>query len=270
MRLVSRSAVRAWRHAAINDIPSDAERRGISIRSLSDALHIPYETVRSQVNALFDEGVCLKMPKGVVASTAALQSDRAKAINEALHSSFRIMIHEVTAVGFDFRSASNRPDSEEQAAIGPGFDLDVSDPAARQALDWIISEFFLNAVIGGSVAFAFDFDANVVFATVMAINGEHLNKDKTMAWRYSRQNTPVPEDYRRPATMRNAAARLNIDKETVRRHAQILVRQGRLIKVDGGYLASMDYLQSPCVYKAAIEITRAFYRMVDDLMALGA
>ena len=266
---ITRSAVRTWRYADLDSIPPDSLRRPISIKGLADSLGSPFETTRAHVAALVEDGYCIRSSEGVIVPNAVLQSPTLVAISDVIAAAFWRMIDELKAVDFDFEQVRGRQDLKSELLIEPGFHPGGAQGPPRRLLSRVISEFQLNAIVGDAPPFGGDWTAAAVFATIMSINAETFRHDPGEEWRYSRADTPAPDSIKRAATIAEVAAFLNLDKESARRQVHGLVASGKVVKGGKGYLASADYMQTETSRLAGVGMTKAFYRMIYDLTALG-
>jgi hypothetical protein len=99
---ITRSAVRTWRYAGLDQLPPDSERRPVSILGLSQSLQKPFETTRAHVNALVDEGLCIKTAGGVIVPSEVLLSEKVAALEAVLWEAFWEMIANLKSIDFDF------------------------------------------------------------------------------------------------------------------------------------------------------------------------
>ena len=264
---ITRAVDLTWRYARRGEMVPDCERRPVNMNSLAASLAMPWETTRRQVHGLIDDGLCLKVDGGVIVPGSALASDRVAPFAAALKDSYWRMVRQLKAIGFDFADVTCRPDIDTEKLPEPG----VNPPG--QSPEWLLSrvvmEFYLRVIIGGSRAFEDDWARTLIFGEIMAINGEPFSRDPEAAWLYAYADSPPPDQARRPASIRETAARLGLPQETVRRQVQTMVRDGRIDHVEKGHLAAMAFMQSAVMRDCASDITRAFYRMVHDLEGLG-
>jgi hypothetical protein len=265
---ITRSAQLSWRYGQLHQTPPDSERRPVNMNSLASSLAIPWETTRRHVHSLIADRLCERVDGGVIVPTRVMSDPRAHAMIGGFLGSFHQMIAALKAIDFDFEAISRRTDLNSDLVVEPGFTRTGSN-AAERILARVAMEYQIRALVGGSAAFGGDWMATAVFAAIMSANSEAFAADPQTAWRYSRADSPPPDDLRTPVTISQAALRLGVPNETVRRQVQSLVRQGRIERARGGYLASMTYMQGPVGRESAATVTRAFYRMVYDLNALG-
>jgi len=264
---ITRSAVRTWRYAGSDQIPPDSERRPVSVNSLALSVGLPFETVRGHINALIDEGLCIKTDLGIIVPNEVLTSAKVVASEQVVWDAFWSMIEELRLINFDFEAVRRRTDIQTALVLEPGFPTDVGQPP-RRLISRVTAEFYVSCILSGAAAYG-DWGAASVASVVMVANAEQLAQDPQQAWLYSTQDAPPPDEIRRPVTIREVAQRLNMDRESVRRQFHVLVAQDKLIKVDGGYLSNMKFLQTPEVLKSGMDMVTAFYRMIYDLTALG-
>ncbi len=265
---ITRSAQLSWRYGQLHEAPPDSERRPVNMNSLASSLAIPWETTRRHVHGLIADGLCERVEGGVIVPTRVMSDPRAHSMMVGFLDSFRQMIDALKAIDFDFEAISRRTDLNSELVVEPGF-ARVGSNTADRILARVAMEYQIRALVGGSAAFGGDWMATAVFCAIMSANSEHLAADPQAAWRYARADSPPPDELREPVTISQAAVRLGIPNETARRQVQALVRQGRVERARGGYLASMDYMQSQVAQESSLAVTRAFYRMVYDLNALG-
>lgn len=93
----------AWTYARQSTPPPDTLRKPISIRMLSRALGIPYETVRRHAVAMVAQGYLASSPgKGLFAPAAAVGDDGLGRANLEMMAQFTRMVGDLTRIGFDF------------------------------------------------------------------------------------------------------------------------------------------------------------------------
>jgi hypothetical protein len=97
----------------------DHARRPISVLKLSKLLGMPFETTRSQVNRLIEQGVCVRVDGGIIIPKSAMQRPvTMRAVEENL-ATVRQLVWELQAVGLDIQppQAKRQP---RKAAAPPG------------------------------------------------------------------------------------------------------------------------------------------------------
>lgn len=266
---ITRSAVRTWRYAGLDQMPPDEDRRPVSILSLAQSLGKPFETTRGHVSELIKDGLCVKTPTGVMVPSNVLLAPKIVSSEEVLWNAFWRMIADLKALDFDFDAITGEDTHASSLVLEPEFQRTAHTEPPRRLVSRVANEFYLNSIAGGTAPYNDDWLAGVIYVTVMVINADSFSRDPDAAWRYSRADTPPPDSLRRPATIREAAGRLNLNRELVRRQVLGLLENGRLVRTSEGLFASMEDMQGPKTREAAIAMTKAFYRMIYDLKALG-
>jgi hypothetical protein len=266
---IATSAVLTWRYAHVDQIPPDHERQPVSLKELATALNIPPEVAREEVGALIELGLCERALGGVLIPSRVIQSPLISRLNDSNLVCFRQMIDELMAINFDFEAVKSRTDTGSTMVLEPNFEASVTGGLPRRVITRATSVFYLSTAVGGSIPFGGDWMAGTVFATIMSMNSQKFSKDPQRAWLYARADTPPPDTLRVPASIAEVADCLGLGEEIVRPLVDRLIAEGRLDPVDGGYLASMGYMQSEASQAAGMNMTRAFYRMIYDLAHLG-
>jgi hypothetical protein len=266
---IARSAVLTWRYASVDQVPPDQERQPIGIRDLAESLNIPLEVARDEVGALIEVGACVRAPGGVMIPAQAIRSPAIDGVHQANFESFCQMIEELKAINFDFEAVKRRTDIGSTIVLEPDFQASISGMAPRRLISRVTAVFYLSTAVGGAVPFGGDWLAGIVFAAIMSLNSAAITKHPEDAWLYARADTPPPDSLRRAASIEDVASQLCLSLDEVRREVDRLVAEARVLPVEGGYLASMSYMQSEASQTAALNMTRAFYRMIYDLSHLG-
>lgn len=264
---ITRSAVRTWRYAGVEQIPPDSERRPVSILGLSQWVGRPFETTRAHVGALVREGLCVKTPKGVFVPTDVLLSERIVASEAFLWNEFNAMVADLRSIDFDFGIVIGAGDSS--LVVEEDFKPQATMVLPRRVITRVISEFYIRAIVGAIAPHGDDFNTGAIFATYMILNSSAFNLKADIAWRYSTADATPPDELRRPASVAEVADRLCLGHELVRRKTRDLVAAGRLERQGKGFLVSMDHMQGPNSRAGGAAIVNAFYRMIYDLTALG-
>lgn len=231
--------------------------RAVSVRALSASLLVPYETTRRKVGELEALGLCRRIEDaGVVAAPAAIESEQRRLDNEGAWRSLRRTIVDLRALGFDLRQAqvgqaaarAEAPPTEAVASLAADFILRVIEAAAR------IHGSMVDALLAGAM---------------LVGNAQLITRDPELAWRYAGAETPPPDELRRPVTITEIAARLDVGYEILRRRANRFVRLGWAARVRGGYLFSVDRLQAPEVLQSGLLSSQNFLQLLRSVSRLG-
>ena len=266
---IMRSAVRTWRYAGLDQIPPDSERRPVSILGLSQSLQKPFETTRAHVNALIDDGLCIKTAGGVIVPSEVLLTPKVAALDAAVWETFWKMISDLRSLDYDFSTVVGEAAKSSTLVVEEDFHLPSPTQPPRRLVSRVISELYLSATVEANAPHGDDWVTGQVYIGFVTLNSAGWSLKAEHAWRYSRVDTPPPDHIRTPASIADVARHTGLGKELVRRKAHELVDAGRLDRTPGGFLVSMDYIQGPQNRAGGAALVAAFYRMIYDLNALG-
>ena len=266
---ITRSAARTWRYGGLDEIPPDSERRPISILSLSQSLRKPFETTRAHVNALVDDGLCIKTAKGVIVPSEVLLSEKIAASDAALWEAFWAMIAKLRAVDYNFGAVLGDILVARELVVEAQINVFEPSQPPRRVVSRIMSEFYLNAIVEATAPHREDWVISTVSTAIMSHNSAAWSLKADEAWRYDRADTPPPDHLRTPASIADVVRLTGLGKELVRRKIIDLIAAGRVVRAAGGFLINMDYMQGPESRAGGAAIVTAFYRMIYDLSALG-
>ena len=104
---------------------------------------------------------------------------------------------------------------------------------------------------------------------IVAANVAHLNRSATQAWRYAGEGDVPPDSERRPINTHSLAVSLGVSSETARRHVKGLVADGLCSMSVGGVIVPTTVLESDAVVRSNEVHWHSFWRMIDDLRAIG-
>lgn len=232
-----------------------ATPRAISVRAVAQSLGFSYETTRRRVLALEAASLAQRLGEaGVALTTNALTASGYQEDAAATHQAVLKLFASLAALGVALPAGS-------RATALSGQDLDLAVAA-------LCDDFTLRVIEIGAMPNASNL-TGLVFATLTIINAEPFTYDYELANRYSSRDTPPPDSVRRPATITEIGQRLGLPHEVARRRMLRLLRIGHARRVTGGYLASMDVLQSQRMIEGGILISQRFLQMTQGLLALG-
>jgi len=133
---------------------------------------------------------------------------------------------------------------------------------------WLSAPFFADICLLGR------FDMSVLDALlisgVLEANLAPMNRDPELQVAHATLDTPPPDELRRPVSINALAGSLRLPFETVRRHVNKLVRDGKLAATSQGVYVPAAMVVSPGfvgVMRARYERVARFY---DELCAAGA
>ena len=266
---ITRSAVRTWRYAGLDQIPPDGERRPVSILGLSQSLRKPFETTRENVKALMREGLVVKAEGGVIVPSAVLLSEKVAALDARLWDTFCEMTAALRALGFDFSVVLGEAAALSTVVIEDQFTPSPTTQSPRRLVSRIISEFYLSSAVEANAPHGDDWVMGQVSIGFIILNSAAWRLDPEQAWLYSKAGSATPGAMQRPTSIAEVAQLTGLGEKLVRRKARELVEAGRLTRTGQGFLVSTDYMNGPEIRAGAAAIVAAFYRMIYDLNALG-
>jgi DNA-binding transcriptional ArsR family regulator len=190
-------------------------RGPVGVRELARKLGLPYETVRRHARALVEDGQCVEEKGGLTVPVAMTRGPRTTAMLRKSYVNGARMLRDLTRIGVArFDAPSGRPLrsgrlTREQIAIGmAGIGL---------LLDGLKT---LHEFSGG------DFVKGLVFTGIWTANVKHVT------------NTPAASDrrvlddsQRLPVSILAISNALRLPYETVRRHADMLLKEGQCVRV---------------------------------------
>lgn len=195
-----------------HDALSRPGRKAMGIRELARKLDLPYETVRRHVTGLVTSGLCL-VENGGLAVPSARRSN-AGILRKIYVNAVRLLgdLSRIDVV--DFKADRTPPDrarrlDRDQMAIA------VAAMGLLLAGMRVLRGFFDGDLIKG-----------LVFTGIWAANVKHVTNSAPAAHR-----SILPDHYRLPVSARAISDSLRLPYETVRRHADALVKEGRCARV---------------------------------------
>jgi DNA-binding transcriptional ArsR family regulator len=218
----------------------------VSIRELSRRLGLPYETVRRHARALVRTGQCIEAKDGLAVPASGMRDPRTAAMLRKSYVSAARMLRDLSRIGVvRFTPGSDRPSrsgrlTREQTIIG-----------VAAAGFMIVGFREIRAFAGG------DFMKGLVFTAIWTANVKHVT------------NTPAASDrgilkdsQRLPVSVLAIANALRLPYETVRRHADTLLREGQCVRVGRKGLVVMA-----ATHRRNVATTANGYRLVMAFLA---
>lgn len=133
----------------------------------------------------------------------------------------------------------------------------------RWSLDYILRMLHETAV-----TFDGDLISGIIFLALIRANTQHLAEATQR--QYSLHNGVIPDEARRPATVKSISDSLNLPYETVRRHLGKLADKGYCVRSERrGFLASEDVLRRPLFAGVLTRNLGHFHQMIDRLNRAG-
>jgi DNA-binding Lrp family transcriptional regulator len=237
----------------------DAARRPIGIARLAESAGLPFESTRRIVQRLVDAGDCVRMDRGVIVPSAAVELPgvvRAVVANAAYVRKLSRDLETVGLIGPAQSAPSLAADDATQA-------LAVARRLARPSAAYLLRTVGLLAEMYG------DIRTGVLAQTIVVANTAHLDTRKGEGWRYAGVDQNPPDALRRPISVGRLADSLGGSFETKRRHAQRLIDDGICIRVPGGLIVPGAVLEAPKAVSAMLANVGYVRRFVGDLRVIG-
>lgn len=195
---------------------SAPHRTAIGVRELSRKLGLPYETVRRHAQSLVRSGRCNSV-KGGLAVPASVQRDRrVAAFLRAMYVTAVRFLVDLTRIGVAaFPSASRR-----------------ALPSGRLTKEQtVIAVAAMGLLLVGERAmrdfWAGDLMKGLVFTAIWTANVKHVANTSLAT-----SSTVLADSQRHPVSVGVVSRSLRLPYETIRRHADVLVREGVCVRVE--------------------------------------
>ncbi|WP_448661182.1 hypothetical protein ACG3SL_11155 [Sphingomonas sp. CJ20] len=222
----------------------------ITMNALSASLARPYETVRRQVMALVEQGLCIRTPNGVVGAPLLLRHPLIPELIAIAHDSFVRFVEDMVVLGVPL--PRQRPDT--RYALVSGF---------QAATDLMLAVTHANRDTHG------DWAELAVFSMVLAANTQSFVCDPERAWLYADQTRPAPVQLLEPIRPSALAQVLEMPESTVRRKVAALIADGRLIRVRNGVLVSDAWMNLDSSIATSTESWHNIRRILERVAAQG-
>ena len=220
------------------------DRAPVRIRELSRKLGMPYETVRRHARTLVQSGQCVEESGGLAVPAAVMRSPRAAAMLRRNYVNVVRVLRDLTRVGVArFSVGSDRPLrsgrlSKEQTVIGlVGTGLLLT--GYRE----------LRKFAGG------DLMKGLIFTAIWTANVKHVTNTSAAGDRGI-----LKDSQRLPVSALAISRSLRLPYETVRRHADALLKQGQCVRVGrkGLVVLARTHRRNVPTSAAAYHIVMAF------------
>lgn len=251
---ITRSPELQLAYATLDAPPPDELRRPVSVNAVATSLRIPFETARRRIAALAELGVLETSRKGVVLPQAPLNSPFYRAFAEANCELVRRYYERLDRLGF--LTGLNRPDT----SFTPG------NPPLRLIMR-LSSDYALRLAEPVS-AYIGDLVTGMILMDVIQANTEHLPDDEGGGDDLSPQSY-LADDERRPVRPATLSERLGVPPETVRRHLNRLVSDGRCVVGEDGYVVPARVLADGGFVEFILDNQTHMHRLFTGLAEFG-
>ena len=199
-------------HAALAE---PAAARPMSVRELSRRLDLPFETVRRHVRGLVRNGACLAGSGGVTLASAMQRNARAGAMLRKIHLHAVRLLGDLGRLGLTHYRPRRPPQAEPRRLDREQVVIVVAAIGVLLAAMKVLNRSFDGDLMSG-----------LVFTAIRTANVKHITDGARAA-----HHGIVPDADRHPVSMLAIADSIRVPYETVRRHARILLGQGKCVRV---------------------------------------
>ncbi len=255
VRHITRSVTNSA-YGQIEQLPPDSMREPVSAHALAASLRLPYETVRRAAAKLVAEGICVRVPKrGLIVPAAALNTPQTFESIRRNHVGILRFLSDLERLGYVL-------------PFGHGRTLDDRLPNARAVLR-VFAEDMLRRLDAMATAHGNDLLTGLIFTYILVASTAPVlsARDSTPV---DHPPPPLPDAQRQPVSVLAVAESLRTPYETVRRHANRLIKHGLCVRVaKHGMIVPQDAeatLEPPHVVRYAYANLR---RMVKTILQAG-
>jgi hypothetical protein len=191
----------------------------------------PFETARRHVNALIDDGLCVRTGTGVVVAPDLLDRPEIAVMMTHLHDCLIWLTVQLRSYDVPLPRGSQGVGYRPDITLATSIDLSLSvfESVGPYYADWLEL-----AVVNG----------------VMAASARPITLDPALARLYSEADTIPPVERRCAVSAASVARALGIPYSTVRRQVIAATEAGMLVERDGGVMVDDTVLAGPGVATA--------------------
>ncbi|HEY2419088.1 MAG TPA: hypothetical protein VGH84_14285 [Steroidobacteraceae bacterium] len=264
VRHITHSVAANQQFAAFDSVPPDEMRQPVSVMAISNALRIPYETVRRYVHTLLNEGRCVRVDrKGFIVPAAVIGSVAHRNTMRASYPSLLRFVTELRRAGFDFGPYRHR--LPQTVPLPP-----TGEPMSNsRAVTRVLGEMMMHGIDLLGRLHENDFLYAVIFTTIWTTNVHHITATNDNM-KYGALMELPPDEARRPVTVHAIASSLRIPYETVRRYANKMVKNGSAVRVGNkGLIVPRERLAVESGYEGTRDAFIQIERTVAGLYRAG-
>lgn len=213
--------------------PGGERPQAISVNALASSLSRPFETIRRHVNALLDQGLCVRTATGVMSPAHVYERPEIAGLFRLHHDALVRLVEDMVAFGIPL------PETRPQVA----YDWQTGLAAAHDVL--------LTGIEFHAEAYESWLDM-VLLTVVMCANARPFTYDRDVSLSYADFNRLPPESMRAPVPASAIARALGLPASTIQRRVNEMIRRGQLVRKSGGLMASENALNG----QSAVEKSR--------------
>jgi hypothetical protein len=245
------------RYACFADPVPNNLRRPISVNAIACSLGLPFETVRRRVKRLVADGCCEATAQGVRLADRLLASEaHRRALDQAYETVQGLYLRLQRA---NCLPLMGLPPYAEPFALG-------GEPPVR--IVWRASAEYLLRLMEMMIPHLSSLTQGFIVLEVVRANTHGLS-DSMRGEDSVAPEAFVPDSYRRPVRASEVAARLGLPHETVRRNILSAIEDGRIQRVQDGFIVPAAVLARPNVLAAWGSNFRDLSRMFGELAETG-
>jgi DNA-binding Lrp family transcriptional regulator len=233
----------------------DEMRRPISVSRLADSGNLPFESVRRVVQQLIADGLCERVPGGVIVPRSTIERPENLRAVLANAGYVRKFMRDLQATGL----IGHLPSSLTVAASVDG--TGIARLVARQSSGYLLRAVQLLADTHGGVR------AGIVAQTIISANTAYLDTRNGEGWRYAGISENPPDEARRPISISRIAESLGLPYETVRRQVEKLLEANVCVRARGGVIVPGALLETPGAVRAMLANIGYVRKLARDLDA---
>jgi len=181
-----------------------------STRALSRGLDVPTETVRRHVRGLLQRGHCVSEDGGVAVPASVMRSRHVATFLRRIHAEAERLLGDLTRIGVASFTGTPRRSTPSGRFTGEHAVIAVA-----------ATGLLLSCVQALRAFWAGDLTRGMIFTGIWAANVRHVTNSASGASR-----TVLADRLRQPVSALALARSLRLPYETVRRHADALMRDG--------------------------------------------
>jgi DNA-binding Lrp family transcriptional regulator len=206
--------------------------QAISVNALAASLSRPFETVRRHVNALLDQGLCVRTEGGVMSPAHVYERPEIASLLRLQHDTLVRLIEDMAA-----------------------FEMPLPETRPQIAYDWRAGLAAAHDVLLTGIEFHADtYDCwldMVVLTLVMCANARPFTYDREVSTAFSDFTRLPPESMRAPVPASVIARALGLPASTIQRRVNEMIARGQMLRKSGGLMASESVLNArPVVEKS--------------------
>jgi hypothetical protein len=226
----------------------DELRDPVSVYALAQGLRLPYETTRRYVAKLMDAGQALRVERGVIVPTVAMEAPPVRVASVQFHASLRRFLEILVRIGAYPDLLGPPPAAGRKpflASVTPDAPVNRLRRIARSTNRFHLrtAEILADAADG-------DLVRGIVFLGVIQANIQALNTDLDLSLQYAGVDDIPPDALRRPISVYALAQSLDLPYETTRRYVQKLIEDGRCLREPSGIVVTGAVLAQPAMIAA--------------------